>query len=111
LVFILARCALVRQKLVPRVLSANRNLALNFRSVPPLKIKGYRKLALVFSYDSIPENKRQAGDYRRKAHQKNRRPFTEDEYKTILALESELGICKTDLVRTRLLAKCSGHSY
>lgn len=29
--------------------------------------------------------------------------FTEDEYRTILALENELGICKTDLVRTRLL--------
>jgi hypothetical protein len=29
--------------------------------------------------------------------------FTEEEYKTILALENELGIRKTDLVRTRLL--------
>jgi len=29
--------------------------------------------------------------------------FTEDEYRTILALENELGISKTDLVRTRLL--------
>jgi hypothetical protein len=29
--------------------------------------------------------------------------FTEDEYRTILALENELGICKTDLIRTRLL--------
>lgn len=29
--------------------------------------------------------------------------FTEEEYKTILALENELGVRKTDLVRTRLL--------
>ncbi len=29
--------------------------------------------------------------------------FTEEEYKTILALEQSLGIRKTDLVRTRLL--------
>lgn len=29
--------------------------------------------------------------------------FTEDEYKTILALEQALGISKTDLTRTRLL--------
>jgi hypothetical protein len=29
--------------------------------------------------------------------------FTEDEYKTVLALEKSLGVRKTDLVRTRLL--------
>jgi len=40
LVFIRARCVRVRQKLVPRNLSATHNLALNFRSVPALKIKG-----------------------------------------------------------------------
>jgi hypothetical protein len=34
--------------------------------------------------------------------------FTEDEYKTVLALEKALGIRKTDIVRTRVLQNAPG---
>ncbi|MDB5145753.1 MAG: Bacterial mobilization protein MobC [Mucilaginibacter sp.] len=86
------------------LLSANRNLALNFRSVPAQKIREYRKLATRFSL--MKDTGKVMGRPLKTEGKRTKKigaRFTEDEYRVILELERTFGIRKTDLVRNRLL--------
>ena len=87
---------------------ANRNLAPDVRCVRnlPARTTGeYRNLATQFLLMTAKRNRTgrpQMTEGRRSKKVDAR--FTEDEYRIILELEKTLGVRKTDLVRTRLLA-------
>ena len=119
--FVPARCVRVRQKLVPRNLSATHNLApdIRFRSIITAEPAIARPLFLIHStgrpgniensqlvFSKMPDNRKQTGRPKMAEGKRTKKVtarFTEDEYKTIRGLEETLGISKTDLVRERLL--------
>lgn len=117
MVFNLARCVRVRQKLVPRNLSATHNLALDAGSVQSSRA-GHPAQFLIHSTgnqgisgtrNSFPLMEKTQRSKGRPIKEQGKRikkidaRFTQDEYDTILELEKTLGVRKTDLVRTRLL--------
>jgi hypothetical protein len=91
-------------KIAAHIFISQRNLALNFHSVPPLKIKGYRNFATQFLF--MAGYKHLKGRPRLKEGKRIKKidvRFTEQEYNVVLELEKTLGISKTELVRVRLL--------
>ena len=116
LLFSFARCVRVRQKLVPRNLSATHNLA---PDVPLRSIRATQGRRSSFSTrDNRGVSKTRNSFSLMKEHTlKKGRPektkgkrirkidtrFTEEEFKAVLGLEKTLGVRRTDLVRTRLL--------
>jgi len=116
LVFSLARCVRVRQKLVPRNLSATHNLApdVPLRSIGATQgrrssfstrdNRGVSKTRNSFSL--MKEHTLKKGRPEKTEGKRTRKidtRFTEEEFKAVLELEKTLGVRRTDLVRTRLL--------
>jgi len=117
LVFILARCVRVRQKLVPRNLSDPHNLALDARSVQSSRAGSPALFLILYAGNQGVSGTRNSFPLMEKTQRLKGRPlkekdkrikkidarFTQDEYDTILELAKTLGLRKSDLVRTRLL--------
>ncbi len=116
MVFSLARCVRVRQKLVPRNLSATHNLApdVPLRSIGATQgrrssfstrdNRGVSKTRNSFSL--MKEHTLKKGRPEKTEGKRTRKidtRFTEEEFKAVLELEKTLGVRRTDLVRTRLL--------
>jgi hypothetical protein len=100
LVFIAARCPFVRQKRLQRFSRPTESCLARF---VPQPIKDINNSQLVIS---MPGKHKLTGRPKLETGKRSRKidaRFSEDEYLVILELEKQLGISKTELVRTRLL--------